>query len=142
MKCFLLYNKILSGWLVFFFFFSHSAAQETNSRASGRVFSENEIASRITVSVIHEPTQNKYVDIIRNDGYFHFFNLKPGGPYTIIFSSAGYDTLKKTNLFSHLTGEYFFFGDTEITEFFFQKKIISLDEVVIDSPMQTEIKAE
>ena len=108
--------------------------QETNSRASGRVFSDsNEIASRITVSVIHEPTQNKYVDIIRNDGYFHFFNLKPGGPYTIILSSAGYDTLKKTNLFSHLTGEYFFIGDTEITEFFLQKKIISLDEVVIDA---------
>src|SRR6185503_14508171 len=75
-------------------------AQETNSRASGRVVSDsNEIPVNVTVTVIHEPTQNKYIYITDKDGYFHFFNLKPGGPYSINFSSVGYDELKKSNLF-------------------------------------------
>ena len=122
-------------FLFLFIFSSHDlTAQETNSRASGKVFSDsNETVSGVTVTIIHEPTQNKYVDATRNDGYFHFFNLKPGGPYSIIFSSAGYESLKKTDLFIHLTGEHFFFGDVEIAEFFLQKKMISLDEVVIGS---------
>jgi hypothetical protein len=121
--------------LSLFLFFSHDLfAQETNSRASGKVFSDNnEPVAGVTVTLIHEPTQNKYAAITRNNGYFHFFNLKPGGPYSVIFSSSGYETLKKTNLFIHLTGEYFFLGDIEIAEFFLQKKIISLSEVVINA---------
>ena len=111
-----------------FFFsilFSDLYAQETNSRASGKVFTDsNEVAGGITVTVIHEPTQNNYVSVTRNDGYFHFFNLKPGGPYSITFSSAGYETLKKTNLFIHLSGEHFFFGNSEISDFLLQKKIV------------------
>jgi len=124
-------------YILFFFHFSvliKLHAQETNSQASGRVFSDsNETPVEATVTVIHEPTQNKYVSITRNDGYFHFFNLKPGGPYSIIFSSAGYETLKKTNLFIYLTGEHFFLGNTEIADFLLQKKIVTLDEVVIDA---------
>ena len=132
-------KALLTGRNHFFLFLiifsSHNlTAQETNSRASGKVFSDsNETVSGVTVTIIHEPTQNKYVDATRNDGYFHFFNLKPGGPYSIIFSAAGYDSLKKTDLFIHLTGDHFFFGDVEIIEFFLQKKVISLHEVVIDS---------
>jgi hypothetical protein len=125
-----------NSFLFFLFIFSshNVSAQETNSRASGKVFSDsNETVAGVTVTIIHEPTQNKYIDVSRRDGYFHFFNLKPGGPYSIIFSSAGYESLKKTDLFIHLTGDYFFFGDVEITEYFLQKKIISLDEVVVDS---------
>ena len=99
--------------LFLFVFSSHNlTAQETNSRASGKVYSDsNETVAGVTVTIIHEPTQSKYVDVTRNDGYFHFFNLKPGGPYSIIFSSAGYESLKKTGLFIHLTGEHFSFRE-------------------------------
>jgi hypothetical protein len=130
-NCFLLFLVIFS--------FHNVSAQETNSRASGKVYSDsNETVSGVTVTIIHEPTQNKYVDATRSDGYFNLFNLKPGGPYTIIFSSAGYETLKKTNLFIHLSGEHFFFGSTEISEFFIQKKIVMLEEVVINAPDRTK----
>jgi hypothetical protein len=87
-------KALLTGRNYFFLFLiifsSHNlTAQETNSRASGKVFSDsNETVIGVTVTIIHEPTQNKYIDVTRNDGYFHFFNLKPGGPYSIIFSSA------------------------------------------------------
>ena len=108
------------------------AAQETNSRATGRVIAEdNEIAPAVTVTVTHEPTQNKYTAVAGEDGYFYFFNLRPGGPYSIIFTSAEYDTLKKNNLFLHLTGEHFLYDNTETTEFILQKKTIILDEVIV-----------
>jgi len=125
--------------ILFLFFSINFFGQETNSRASGRVFSDsNEIAAGITVSLIHEPTQNKYADITGNDGYFHFFNLKPGGPYSITLSSAGYQTLQRTNLFIHLSGEHFFLGNSEISDFIVQKKIVLLDEVVIKTPDRTK----
>ena len=73
-------------------------AQQTNTRAIGRVFSEdNEILAGTTITAIHTPTEDKYLTIANNAGYFSFFNLKPGGPYTLIFSSTGYDTLIQTN---------------------------------------------
>ena len=119
---------------VFVFSFHNLTAQETNSRASGKVYSDsNEAVAGVTVTIIHEPTQSKYVDVTRNDGYFHFFNLRPGGPYSIICTSVGYESLKKTGLFIHLTGEYFSFQEDEITEFFLQKKIAALEEVIVES---------
>jgi hypothetical protein len=109
-------------------------AQETNSRAWGSIFSDsNEAILHATVTVIHEPTQNKYVAVSNDKGYFHFFNLKPGGPYTLIISSAGLETLKKNNLFIHLTGEHFFIDNTELSDFFLQKKIVTLNEVVLSA---------
>jgi len=113
-------KALLTGRNYFFLFLiifssNNLTAQETNSRASGKVFADsNETVSGVTVTIIHEPTQNKYVDATRSDGYFNLFNLKPGGPYSIIFSSAGYESLKKTDLFIHLTGDHFFFGDVEM----------------------------
>jgi hypothetical protein len=92
----------------------------------------------VTVTIIHEPTQNKYVDLTRSDGYFHFFNLKPGGPYSIIVSSVGYEDLKKTNLFIHLNSEYFLLGNAEIIDFSLQKKIITLDSVIINTDNKTK----
>src|SRR4030095_7773113 len=99
------------GWrgclfTVYLFFPLFIFGQETSSRATGKVISENgEIPAGVTVALIHESTQNKYHSIASYDGYFHFFNLKPGGPYTIIISSVTHDTLKKTNLFIHLNSD-------------------------------------
>ncbi|MEO6611066.1 MAG: carboxypeptidase regulatory-like domain-containing protein [Chitinophagaceae bacterium] len=122
--------------LLFIHFSVHTklAAQETNSRASGRVLLENhETPVQATVTVIHEPTQNKYISVTQPGGYFDLFNLKPGGPYTILVSYTGYELLKKTNLFIHLSGEHFLSGDAEIIDFFLEKKIITLSGVVISS---------
>jgi hypothetical protein len=125
--------------ILFLFFSINFFGQETNSRASGRVFSDsNEIAAGIIVSLIHEPTQNKYANITGNDGYFHFFNLKPGGPYSITVSSAGYEILKINSLFIHLNSEHFLLDNTEIIDFRLQKKIITLDNVVINAGNKTK----
>jgi len=83
-------NHIATCFFYFFLFpvilssFNYVDAQETNGHVSGRVLSEkNEIISHANVTVLHEPTQSKYVAVTRHDGYFHFFNIKPGGPYKI-----------------------------------------------------------
>lgn len=119
--------------LCFSFLFPNLFAQETNARTSGRVLSEvNETLAGVTVIITHEPTQAKYISSTGDDGFFYFFNLKPGGPYTITLTSAGYDTLEKNNLLLYLTGEYFLYGNSEITEFFLQRKTVVLQEVVLD----------
>ena len=127
------------GWkscmfMVCLFFPLYFLGQETNSSASGRVISENdETPGSVTVTLIHESTQNKYVSVSSNGGYFHFFNLKPGGPYTIVISSVSHDTLRKTNLFIHLTSEHFFHDNTEVGDFHLQKKIETLGEVIVNT---------
>ncbi|HEV8505297.1 MAG TPA: carboxypeptidase-like regulatory domain-containing protein, partial [Chitinophagaceae bacterium] len=112
--------------------FLNLSGQETNSRASGRVYSEyKENIDGATVALIHEPTQNTYASITRADGFFSFFNLKPGGPYTVVITSVGYDTLKTTNLYIHLTDGNFLLDSREITEFTLRKKVTSLEEVKV-----------
>ena len=126
--------------LIFFLFFSFNLfAQETNSRAFGKVFSDSiEIVSRATVTIVDEPTQNKYITLTNKEGAFHFFNLKPGGPYSITVSSAGYEILKINNLFIHLNSEHFLLDNAEIIDFRLQKKIITLANVVINAGNRTK----
>ena len=74
-------------------------AQETNSHVSGIVKSEkNEVLPNATVVLVHEPTKNIYFSQTNSKGYFHFFNIKPGGPYSITVSYTGFQTLLRTNL--------------------------------------------
>lgn len=141
MKCFLFNNKIICLWLILGFSFIKLTAQETNSRASGRVFFDNkETAAAVTIIIIHEPTQNKYFSQTDNDGYFHFFNLKPGGPYSIFISCAGYDTLRKSDLYIHLIDENFSFDNSDINDFVLQKKVITLGQIVIDAKKENKNK--
>lgn len=117
------------------------SAQETNSHATGRVFSDkNETLAGATITVIHEPTQSKYVSVTRNDGYFHFFNLKPGGPYSIDISSIGYTSLKKTNLYIHLTSEHFFLTIPNSRIFLFIKKLLHCRRLLLMLIMSTLTK--
>jgi hypothetical protein len=133
-------NHITTFFLYFFLFpailssFNYVDAQETNGHASGRVLSEkNEIISHANVTVLHEPTQSKYVAVSRDDGYFYFFNIKSGGPYSITISSIGYESLNRTNLHIHLASEHFSINNSESSQFILQEKMVTLQEVVIDA---------
>ena len=145
MKIYAVIEKILPPGskcclLILFLIFSfHFFGQETNSRAFGKVFSDiNETVSGATVTIIHEPTQNKYITVTNTEGTFHFFNLKPGGPYSFTLRSSGYEVLKKNNLFIHLNSEHFLLNNAEIIDFSLQKKIITLDNLIINSDNKTK----
>ena len=77
----------LTCLLLLFLITTHLHAQETNSQVSGKIISnKNESLAGATVTAIHQPTKNIFTALSSRDGYFYFFNLKPGGPYTITVS--------------------------------------------------------
>jgi outer membrane receptor for ferrienterochelin and colicin len=116
--------------------------QETNSNASGIVLSEEtEIVAGATVTVIHEPTQSRYISATANDGSFYFFNLKPGGPYSVIISSIGYENSKIANLYIHLAGEHFLLENSQLSDFILAKKVVTLPEVNIKADDRTTNKS-
>lgn len=104
------------------------SAQETNSQVSGKILSgNNEILSGATVTAIHQPTKNVFITQSHPDGYFHFFNLKPGGPYTITASFTGHETIKKDNLYFNLDQS----DNSSDLNFNLAEKKITLTEVIL-----------
>jgi hypothetical protein len=143
MRIYFFYTKPI--WLLIFlilcplFLFS----QETNSHVSGKVKSEkNEILAGATVTAIHVPTQNTFITQTRNDGFFYFANLKPGGPYTITISYTGYEPLKKSSLYVNFNSSGYFLGllENEPVDFILKEKSISLGLVTINAANQSETK--
>jgi hypothetical protein len=117
--------------------------QETNSQASGRIILDNkETPVGITVILTHEPTQTKYQYITHQSGNFHFFNIKPGGPYQITISAVGFKTLTKKELHLPLGGKHLMENNHEVTDFPLQTEVSELPEVVLRlSANKTSIKA-
>ncbi|HSC54525.1 MAG TPA: carboxypeptidase regulatory-like domain-containing protein [Phnomibacter sp.] len=75
-------------------------SQETNSQLRGVVKSvSDEKFTGANIALVHEPTKNRYHTQTNADGYFYFFNLKPGGPYTVSVSYIGYDSLKRSDIY-------------------------------------------
>jgi hypothetical protein len=122
---FLLMQTMCSNYLL---------AQETNSNVSGIVKSErNEILQNASVVIVHEPTKNTYSTQTNVNGYFYFFNIKPGGPYTITISYTGFEPLLKRNLYISYTAQNFYSylqGD-QFSEFILNEKGNVLDEVIV-----------
>ena len=103
-------------------------AQETNSHISGLIQSaNNELLAGATVTLVHEPTKNTYSTQANGSGYYYFFNLKPGGPYTITASCAGYHTETKQDLYFN----YSSLQDEDFIPFVMKKQDILLEEVVV-----------
>src|SRR5688572_31867309 len=95
-------------------------SQETNSNASGRIFSEkNETLAGATITAIHESTKNIFTTKSNADGYFYLFNLKPGGPYTLLISYTGLESIKKENTFLNFnsSGHFLNLSNNEVINF-------------------------
>ncbi|MDQ6755456.1 MAG: carboxypeptidase regulatory-like domain-containing protein [Bacteroidota bacterium] len=111
-------------------------AQETNSQISGKIITDkNETLSGATVTAIHEPTKNIFITQSRADGYFHLFNIKPGGPYTIMVTYTGYESIKKNNVFLNLNSSDNFFNlsNNDAVDFILKEKNVTMKEVIVSS---------
>ena len=118
-------------------------SQETNSHVSGIIKSEkNEVLQSAAVIIVHEPTKNTYSTVTDAKGYFYFFNIKPGGPYSITISYIGFESLLKTNLFLSYsaTNFYSYLQDTEFSEFKLNERSNALLEVTLKARNQAELK--
>lgn len=81
-------------------------SQETNCDFSGRVISaDHQNLSHATVTLTHEPTQSVLSTISDSNGYFNFFNIKPGGPYSLKILHSGYESITTSNLYFNLLSE-------------------------------------
>jgi len=123
------YIPVLFCSLVFVLFSSPDLyGQETNSHISGIVTSQKkELLTNATITAVHEPTKNVFITKTSAAGYFYFFNLRPGGPYTLTISHTGYETLVQANRYfqySHSHNDNFY-------EFVLPEKTITLQEAVI-----------
>ncbi len=134
-----------TSWLIIAFLSSsfNLFGQETNSHVSGIVKSEkNEILQRATVIAVHEPTKNIYKTQTNVKGYFHFFNIKPGGPYSITISYTGFESLSKSGLYLSYSAPnfYSYLQANEFSEFTLKEKNNILDEVIINAKKQAGAK--
>ncbi len=117
-------------------------AQETNSDVSGRVQSPTEMALQgASVTIVHQPTNNTYLTFTNAHGYFHLYNLKPGGPYTITISYTGYHTLTITNLILYYATPNFYSvqQNLEISQFVLKEKNLTLEEVRVVANSSTGV---
>ncbi|MFT3822860.1 MAG: carboxypeptidase regulatory-like domain-containing protein [Chitinophagaceae bacterium] len=74
-------------------------AQETTSSLGGTVKdSKGTPLEGVTITLNHEPTGFTIKTTSNNKGYYFVNNLQPGGPYTISFSSIGFNALDKNNI--------------------------------------------
>ena len=79
-------KKILISLSVFFIGFSF-AANDTSSSISGSVN-----VPGATITVEHVPTGSTKSSAANDSGNFNFSGLRPGGPYVITASAAGFNT--------------------------------------------------
>jgi Carboxypeptidase regulatory-like domain len=102
-------------------------SQETNSHISGVVTSQKkELLTNATITAVHEPTKNVFITKTNATGYFYFFNLRPGGPYTLTINHAGYETFVEAN-------RYFQYSQSQNDNFFeiiLIEKTITLQEAI------------
>lgn len=129
------HTNLLFCLLAFIFFIDVDVySQETNSHISGAVTSQKkELLTNATVTAVHEPTKNSYLTKTNAAGYFYFFNLRPGGPYTLTISHAGYETLVEANQnyqYSQSQNDNFF-------EYTLNEKSITLPEATVNSKKNT-----
>ena len=86
-------KKILISLSVFFIGFSF-AANDTSSSISGSIN-----VPGATITVEHVPTGSTKSSAANDAGNFNFSGLRPGGPYVITASAAGFNTERDDNVY-------------------------------------------
>ena len=86
-------KKILISLSVFFIGFSF-AANDTSSSISGSVN-----VPGATITVEHVPTGSTKSSTANDSGNFNFSGLRPGGPYIVTASAAGFNTERVDNVY-------------------------------------------
>ncbi|MEE1088712.1 MAG: carboxypeptidase-like regulatory domain-containing protein, partial [Bacteroidaceae bacterium] len=86
-----------------------------------------------TIVAVHIPSGTQYATIANSDGYYNLQGMRTGGPYKVMVSFVGYETLELTDVTLSL-GEPCTF-DVKL------KDGMMLDEVTIVSTSDDRFKA-
>lgn len=75
------------------------SAQTTTSSINGRVVDNNgEILVGATIVAVHIPSGTQYATIANSDGYYNLQGMRTGGPYKVVVSYVGYETVELTDI--------------------------------------------
>lgn len=100
-------------------------AQVTTSSVTGVIKSPaGEPLSGATVTATHEPTGTVYTVTTDKSGRFSIYNMKPGGPYTVVTSFVGYEADRRAEVNLNL-------GETPNFDVVMQNRAAVLTEVVV-----------
>jgi len=100
-------------------------AQVTTSTLSGQVKSSaGEILSGASVKITHQPTGTTVSASTSANGRFIVTNLQPGGPYTVVVTYLGYQTMTRNDIYLDL-------GETAREEFSIVSTTQEPKEVVV-----------
>jgi hypothetical protein len=100
-------------------------AQVTTSTLSGQVKSSSgDILSGASVKITHQPTGTTVSASTAANGRFIVTNLQPGGPYTVVVTYLGYQTITRNDIYLDL-------GETAREEFSMSSTTQELKEVVV-----------
>ena len=91
-------KKFLSVMLALFVFCTVSA-HVTTSSISGNVTDKNgQPLVGAAVIAVHTPSGTQYGTAADAKGNYRLYNVRPGGPYTIVFQMIGYQSVEKTGI--------------------------------------------
>ncbi|SDM32400.1 TonB-dependent receptor [Pedobacter antarcticus] len=103
-------KSLLFKFVVILFAFIGSVltgnAQVTTSSMTGYVKDSKGALPGASVRAVHVPTGTAYATTTNNDGRFTIANMRVGGPYSLVVSFIGYESMKYENLSLKLGASY------------------------------------
>ena len=119
-------KKFLSVMLALFVFCTVSA-QVTTSSISGNVTDKNgQPLVGAAVIAVHTPSGTQYGTAADAKGNYRLYNVRPGGPYTIVFQMIGYQSVEKTGIQLAL-------AENNITDAYLEEDAIGMEAVVVSA---------
>ncbi len=119
-------KKFLSVLLALLVFCTASA-QVTTSSISGNVTDKSgQPLVGATVIAVHTPSGTQYGTAVDTKGNYRLYNVRPGGPYTLIFQMIGYQTVEKTGIQLAL-------AENNITDAYLEEDAIGMEAVVVSA---------
>ena len=99
-------------------------AQVTTSSLSGTVLNANSSVDNASIKVQLTTTNAEYNTVSRSDGSYDIFNMTAGGPYIVVVSATGLQTVTIENVYLTL-------GENYKLDVDFSNNITKLDAVFI-----------
>ena len=106
---------------------NHFFAQVTTSNISGKITdNKKEPLYGATIVATHTPSGSQYYAVSDPNGYYHLLNIRPGGPYKLVFRMMGYQSHTQGDIMTTM-------GETKTLNVILNEESIGLNEVTIQA---------
>ena len=81
-------------------------AQVTTASLTGTVSNGSKTVDNASIQVLLTTTNAQYNTVSRTDGSYDIFNMTAGGPYTVVFTASGLQSVTIENVYLTLGENY------------------------------------